>query len=94
MKVGRYEVGPILRPYLEGGHYWSVWAWLLQQIQIATLSAFCTSRALPITANTTAQTLACVLTFAPSPCFEANFCGLCGARGGAWPPFITACSSS
>ena len=73
---------------------------LLQQIQIGTHSAFCASSALPITANTTAQTLACVLTFAPSPAtFGANFGGLCGARGpshvgGAWPPFITACSSS
>ena len=28
MKFGRYVVGPILRPYLEGGHYCSMWAWL------------------------------------------------------------------
>ena len=27
-KFGWYDVGPILRPYLEGGHYWSMWACL------------------------------------------------------------------
>ena len=55
---------------------------LLQEIQLATHSAFCTSGAFPITANTTAQTMACVLTFALSPSsFGANLCGLCGARG-------------
>ena len=73
---------------------------LVQQIQIGTHSAFCTSSALPITANTTAQTLACVLTFAPSTSsFGANFRGLCSAQGpsrmgGLGPLFITACSSS
>ena len=55
---------------------------LVQQIQIGTHSAFCTSGTLPIAANTTAQTLACVLTFAPSASsFGANFRGLCDARG-------------
>ena len=55
---------------------------LVQQIQIGTHSAFCTSGVLPITANTMAQTLACVLTFTSSPSsFGANICGLCGARG-------------
>ena len=27
-KFGRYDVGPILRPCLESGHDWSMWAWL------------------------------------------------------------------
>ena len=27
-KFGWYDVGPILRTYLEGGHYWSMWVWL------------------------------------------------------------------
>ena len=73
---------------------------IVQQIQIGTHSAFCTSSELPITVNTTAQTLAYVLTFAPSSSsFGANFSGLCSARGpncagGAWPLFITAFSSS
>ena len=66
---------------------------LVQQIQIGTHSAFCTSGALPITANTTAQTLAYVLSFAASPSsFGANFCGLCSAgvrvtRGGQAPVY-------
>ena len=25
---GWYDVGPVLRPYLEVGHYWSMWVWL------------------------------------------------------------------
>ena len=55
---------------------------LLNKSKIGTHSAFCTSNAPPITANTVAQTLACVFTFAPSPVsFGANFGGLCGARG-------------
>ena len=29
-KFGQYDVGPILKPYLEGGHDWSVWAWLIK----------------------------------------------------------------
>ena len=57
-KFGRYDVGPILRPYLEGGHDWSM-SWLITTIQIGTHSAFCASSALPITANTMAQTFAC-----------------------------------
>ena len=28
-KFGGYDVGPILRPYLEGGHNWSIWACLI-----------------------------------------------------------------
>ena len=28
-KFGQYDVGPIVRPYLEGGHDWSMWAWLI-----------------------------------------------------------------
>ena len=55
---------------------------LVQQIQIGTHSAFCTSGALPITANTMAQTLACVLPFASSQAsFGTNFRGLCVAQG-------------
>ena len=50
---------------------------LLNQIQIGTYSAFCTSSALPITVNTMAQTLAYVLTFALSlSSFGANSHGL------------------
>ena len=41
MKFGRYDVGPILRPYLEGGHDWSVWAWLITSFHISVkLNAF------------------------------------------------------
>ena len=28
-EIWSYDVGPILRPYLEGGHDWSMWAWLI-----------------------------------------------------------------
>ena len=28
-QIWSYDVGPIPRPYLEGGHYWSMWAWLI-----------------------------------------------------------------
>ena len=74
---------------------------LLQQIQIGTHSAFCSSGTLPITANTTAQMLACVFTslLPRAVILWANFpwalrCAGSELHGGAWPPFITACSSS
>ena len=50
---------------------------ILQQIQISTHSAFCSSSALPIRVNTTAQMLACVLTFAPSPSSFGALLGTC-----------------
>ena len=46
-KFGWYDVGPILRPYLEGGHYWSMWAWLsttnLNRHTFSLLQFQCTS---------------------------------------------------
>ena len=66
-KFGRYGVGPILKPYLVGGHYWSMWAWLSttnpNRHTFSLLHFHCSSHY----TNTTAQTLACVFTFAPSP---------------------------
>ena len=28
-EIWSYDVGPILRPYIEGGHDWSMWVWLI-----------------------------------------------------------------
>ena len=81
------------------------WSWLVNvgmayyNKSKSAHTAFCTSGALPITVNTTAQTLACVLIFAPSPpSFGPTSMGS-AVRGvrvvqGAWPPFIPAFSSS
>ena len=55
-KFGWYDVGPILRPYLEDGYDWSMWAWLIIIIPNRHTFSFCISGALPITANITAQT--------------------------------------
>ena len=90
-KFGWYDVGPILRPYLEGGHDWSMWAWLIttnpNRHTFSLLHFQCTSHY----GESAAQTLACVLIFAPSP---SSFGPTLELRGGAWPLFITACCSS
>ena len=73
-----------------------MWAWLSTTNPNRHTFSICTSSALAITANTTAQTLAYVLTFAPSPsslapvhnCLQLQFILLGPELGTCKDPFV------
>ena len=93
-KFGWYDVGPILMPYLEG-HDWSMWAWLS-----TTNPNWHTFSLLHFQCNSHGSDVGLCPHFCPEPIifwaqlpWALRCMGSASCRG-AWPPFITACSSS